>query len=412
MKAIYFDCFSGISGNMILGAFLQAGVPAEYLERELQRVKLPDSYQIRTEQVSKNGIQAVYVDVELSEHIFDNGHGNNLHEHHHAHRSMKDIRQILDTSTLKEPVKARGLAIFEVLAEAEGKVHGRPKDEVTFHEVGAVDSIVDIIGTAICLDYLGAEKVFVSKVNTGSGFVHCAHGRMMVPAPATAELLQGFPTCQTGAEKELTTPTGAAVIRALAEFRQGLPEGFSVKSISYGAGTWDLEIPNVLRMYFGEWAEHSKEKKYLLETNIDDMNPQIYGYLYDMFLSAGALDVWTTPIFMKKNRPANMLSILVDEVHRTRCEELLLRETTSIGFRVFPVESRMEAQRTMERVKTRFGDVNCKISSYHGKIVSVSAEYEDCRTIAQQHDMPLKQVQQETLSVWYRQHSLREGDPE
>ncbi len=420
MRAIYLDCFSGISGNMLLGAFLQAGVPREYLERELNRISIPEPYSLQVSQVFKNGIQAVYADVELFPHSHEQEvhHHEADHEetcsddmhHHHGHRSMHDIRRMLETSELSPAVKARALHIFEVLAAAEGKVHGRPKEEVTFHEVGAVDSIVDIVGAAICMEYMNIEKVFVSGVNTGSGFVHCAHGKMMVPAPATAELLKGFPTFRRGAEKELTTPTGAAVIHAMAEYREGLPDGFSVDKIAYGAGTWDLEIPNVLRMYLGAWTRTQNRQKYLLETNIDDMNPQIYGYLYDLLLSEGALDVWTTPIFMKKNRPANMLSVLTDEEHRARCEEILLTESTTIGLRIVPVESRTEAERKTETVKTGYGEISCKVSSYRGRVVTVSAEYEECRGIALERGIPLKQVQQEAVSAWYREHSHTEGE--
>ena len=263
MKAIYLDCFSGISGNMLLGAFLHAGVPLEYLEQELKHIDLPDEYHIHAEKVNKNGIQAIHMDVDLPNHT-DNPHthedgsphdhehphhhtdDSHVHSHDHSHRTFSDIRKMLTESRLSEAVVTLSLSIFDKLAEAEGKVHGLPKDEVAFHEVGAVDSIVDIVGTAICRDYMGIEKVGVSKVNTGSGYVRCAHGLMMVPAPATAELLKSFPIYKAGAEKELTTPTGAAVISTLAEYSDSLP--FPADKIAYGAGTMDLEIPNVLRI--------------------------------------------------------------------------------------------------------------------------------------------------------------------
>ena len=405
MKTIYLDCVSGISGNMLLGAFLHAGVPQEYLTEELKRIALPDAYHIRVEPVSKNGIRSIYMNVELPEPEEHSIHGDahHAHGHHHAHRSMRDIREMLTASRLSERVKKQALAIFEGLAEAEGKVHGRPKDEVTFHEVGAVDSIVDIVGTAICMEYMGIEKVFVSGINVGSGFVRCAHGLMMVPAPATAELLKGFPTYSKGAERELTTPTGAAVIHALAEYRENIPEGFCTEQIAYGSGTWDLEIPNVLRVYFGEWQDGEKQRKYLMETNIDDMNPQIYGYLYERLLAEGALDVWTTPIFMKKNRPAHTLSVLTDEEHREACAEIILAETSTIGIRIFPVERRIEAERKTERAATKYGGISCKISRYRGRVVSVSAEYEECRKIAEEQNVPLKQVQREAVAAWYNE---------
>ena len=243
MKAIYLDCFAGISGNMLLGAFLQGGVPVEHLREELNKLPLPDEYELQVENVSKNGISAVYVDVQIDGH------------HHHHHRAWADIRKMIEDSCLSERVKQQSTAIFENLAVAEGKIHDRPKNEVAFHEVGAVDSIVDIVGAAVCLEYLSIEKVIVSRINTGSGFVKCAHGLMPVPASATAELLCGFPTYHQGAEKELTTPTGAALIHTLASYEENMPGNFRVERIAYGAGFWDLAIPNVLRVYFGEMKE-------------------------------------------------------------------------------------------------------------------------------------------------------------
>lgn len=250
MKAMYLDCFAGISGNMMLGAFLQGGVPAEHLKEELAKLALPEAYEVRVENVSKNGISAPYVEVRIEGHPAEEEDGH----HHHHHRAWADIRRMIGDSALSEPVKKCSTAIFENLAAAEGKVHDRPRDEVAFHEVGAVDSIVDIVGAAICLDYLSVEKVLVSPINTGSGFVKCAHGLMPVPAPATAELLCGFPTYHQGEERELTTPTGAALVRTLATYAENMPREFRAERIAYGAGCWDLAIPNVLRVYFGEMA--------------------------------------------------------------------------------------------------------------------------------------------------------------
>lgn len=247
MKAIYLDCFAGISGNMILGAFLQGGVPTEYLKEELKKLPITDSYELRATNVSKNGISAVYVEV-----LTEECHDEENHSEHHHHRSWTDIRKMIEDSSLSERVKQDSKAIFENLAVAEGKIHNRTTDEVEFHEVGAIDSIADIIGVAICLEYLSVEKIMTSRINTGSGFVKCAHGLIPVPAPATAELLCGFPTYHRGAEKELTTPTGATFIRTLATYKENIPENFRVKRIAYGAGFWDLDIPNVLRVYLGE----------------------------------------------------------------------------------------------------------------------------------------------------------------
>ncbi len=424
MNAIYLDCFSGISGNMLLGAFLQAGVPLEYLEAELHKVIPPEEFRIQVTTVSKNGIQAEYVEVKISgqasfrpltPHCHDHGHEHEQdhdhadkhdhgqdhdHEapHSHAHRTLASIRRMIVDSALGDRVKKRSIAIFTCLAEAEGKIHGRPVDEVHFHEVGATDSIVDIVGTALALEYLEIDKVFVSRVNTGSGLVECAHGTMMVPAPATAELLRGVPFYHRGEEKELTTPTGAAVIHALGEFAENLPTDFQPEKIAYGAGYWELRAPNVLRVYFGEYQGRREQRRYVLETNIDDMNPQDYGYVYERLLEAGALDVWTTPVFMKKNRPAVALSVLVDEEHKEICGDIIFQETTSIGLRVVPVEQRREAMRRTARVGTPYGEVSCKISAYKGQIVSLSAEYEDCRRIAREQGVPLKKVRQAALA--------------
>ena len=423
MRAIYLDCFSGLSGNMLLGAFLAAGMPLETLEAELRRLPMTAEFRLKVSSVKKNGIAATYVDVELlgegheHEHAHehscahahvhscehDHGHANqgavpaHEHSHEHHHRTMRDVRAILERSSLSAEVKETSLKIFGVLAQAEGKVHGVRPEDVHFHEVGAVDSIVDIVGTAICLDYLEIEKIFVSRVNTGSGTVHTQHGLMMVPAPATAELLRLFPTYHEGAAKELTTPTGAAVLAALAEFSDHVPTDLLTECIAYGAGTWDLELPNVVRLYIGECKGGGKRDLSLIETNIDDMDAQLFGYVSERLFALGALDVWTTPIYMKKNRPAHMLSVLVAEDKKAQCLSLLFSETTSIGMRVLHVDERVEAVRHTALVDTPHGKVRCKVSAYGGKIVSLSPEYDDCREIAAREGIPLKRVRQEAL---------------
>ena len=400
MKAIYLDCFSGLSGNMLLGAFLAAGVPLLYLEGELQKLLGTETFRLHASAVKRSGIAATYVEVEDISAAHAHGeHGTHDHagQGTHPHRTMREIRNLLAASPLVEAVKEKALAVFSCLAEAEGEVHGLPPEEVHFHEVGAVDSIVDIVGTALALEYLAIKKVFVSRVNTGSGYVNCAHGRMMVPAPATAALLRGIPFYHNDEQRELTTPTGAAVVHALAAYANYLPAGFQPDQIAYGAGTWELVTPNVLRVYVGEYEERQTVKRYIIETNIDDMNPQNYEYVFDRLLAAGALDVWLTPIMMKKSRPAATLSVLVEEACRERCADILFRETTSIGLRVMPVAERCEAERRTETVTTPYGAVSCKISTYKGEIVSLSAEYEDCRRLAKENDVPLKEVRQAAL---------------
>lgn len=398
MKAIYLDCFSGISGNMLLGAFLQAGVPLAHLTSELRKLPWGREYEIVAEPVKKQGIAATYVRVLLSQDEQTPSLPAHHHHHHHEHRTMADICQLIEASSLSESVKARSLSIFGVLAAAEGKVHGKPQEDVAFHEVGAVDSIVDIVGTAVCLEYLGIEKIFASRVNTGSGFVHCAHGIMPVPAPAVSELLLGWPSYHAGAEKELTTPTGAAVLRSQADFAASLPDSFVAARIAYGAGTWDTEIPNVLRLYLGDYAENQEGAQHaadilLLETNIDDMESQIFGYLYERLFAAGALDVWTTPIVMKKTRPAYQLSVLCRRKDKADCATVILRESTSIGLRIFRAEERLEAERKFIQAATPYGEVTCKLSSWQGRILGCKPEYEDCCRLARKYDIPLKRVE-------------------
>lgn len=394
MKALYLDCFAGISGNMFLGAMLQLGVPEAYLKKELEKLPMADEFALEVRDVERKGIQSLYVEVKL--HPQEKHHHE---EHHHVHRRMMDIREIIEKSSLNMAVKQQALAIFMEIAKAEGKVHGKPAEEVTFHEVGAVDSIVDIVGTAICLDYLEIERIFVSRLTVGSGWVNCAHGLLPVPAPAVAELLIGWQTERGTEEKELVTPTGAGIVQALGTYSESLPKGFVTECIGYGAGSHELNIPNVLRVYRGEYNGAVDSKLAVIEVNIDDMNPQIYGYLYEKLLAAGALDVWTTSIFMKKNRPAQMLSVLVDEEKQNACVAIIFAETTSIGLRIMPVAQRLEASRHIAKVETKYGVVNCKVSAWEGKICSVSPEYEDCKALAVEKQVPLKVIQQEAMRV-------------
>ena len=402
-KAIYLDAFSGLSGNMLLGAFLAAGMDEHVLRRELAKLPVMQECELKVSQVRKNGIAATYVDVEVQEaQAFPELREHDEHHQDHHHRAMRDIRAMIEGSSLSDGAKAISLRIFKVLAEAEGHVHGVPADEVTFHEVGAADSIVDICGVAICLDVLGITEVYAGRVNVGSGFVRCAHGTMPVPAPAVAELLKDWPTYAAGAPVELTTPTGAAVVRAFANISLVRPASFRAVAIGYGAGTRDNEgLPNVLRLYLGEMEEQQKpddgsaEDKYILAANIDDMTPQIYGYLFDKLLAAGALDVWVTPIYMKKNRPAQQLTVLVRPAQRSACTEIIFRETTSIGLRVTPLAERIACDRRTASVETRYGTVRVKVASWQGKIATTSPEYEDCRRLAEAQDVPLKEVYDE-----------------
>jgi len=389
-NAIYLDCFAGISGNMLLGALLDAGAPAELLRTELAKLAVT-GYQVNVSRVDKGGINAFYLDVQIDEAV-------------HEHRNLADIVAIIEQSTLKPAVKETSKAIFTRLAQAEAKVHGMPLDEIHFHEVGAVDSIVDIVGIAWALDYLCIEHIYASRLRVGSGFVTCCHGLIPVPAPATAELLHGIPYYPGDIEKELVTPTGAAVLATLGTGFGSMPAGFISSKIGYGAGTWNIAIPNVLRLYLGEVTvtnkngqdENPNDEQLVIEANIDDQTPEIYGYIMDRLFAVGALDVWLTPIIMKKNRPATKLSVLAAPNCLNKVTEIILQETTSIGMRFYPVVRAM-ADREFIVIGLPWGDVKVKISSYQGKICNVAPEYEDCRKIAEKSGMPLKVVQQLAL---------------
>lgn len=384
MKALYLDCFAGISGNMLLGALLDAGVPEEALRQQLAGLHL-HGYTLKITKVVKNGIQATYVDVELT-------HG---HDHHHRH--LSDIFHIIDHSPLADKVKEDSKKIFMLLAQAEAKVHGTTVEKIHFHEVGAVDAIIDIVGTAFGFYYLGIEAIYTSKLQVGSGFVQCCHGLMPIPAPATAELLTHIPYYNGNMMKELVTPTGAAVIAALGTAYGAMPENFMSKSISYGAGTWDLEIPNVLRMHVGEMttAEVTSETM-VIEANIDDLSPQVFPYVMEKLLELGVFDVWLTPIIMKKNRSATMLSVLVNSSLLEQVVQILFEETSTIGLRYYTTERKI-ATRELLSVDVPWGQARAKISSYQGKICSITPEYEDCKKLAIETKIPLKEIQQTVL---------------
>lgn len=381
MKTIYLDCFSGISGNMLIGAFLDAGMPKEYFETQLQKLNLADEYSLIIKNVTKSGIKAVYFNVAL----------NNTASNE---RILADIQKIITESALSERVQQTALAVFNNLAEAEAAVHGTDINHVHFHEVGAVDAIIDIVGIAVCLEYFDIENIFAGNLYTGTGFINCSHGQMPIPAPAAAELLKGFSIKKGFIEKELITPTGAAVIKALAKSAVPQQELFYDK-IAYGAGTWDLPQPNVLRMYIKTSDESpAADELMLLEANIDDMNPQIFSYVSDKLFKTGALDVWVTPIMMKKNRPAQMLSVLINEDGYTASSDIIFHETTTLGIRINKI-NRVCLKRKMVLVSTSYGPVHCKIAYYNGKASNISAEYEDCRQLAEKINVPIKKIQDE-----------------
>jgi pyridinium-3,5-bisthiocarboxylic acid mononucleotide nickel chelatase len=383
MKLAYFDCFSGISGDMTLGALVDAGCPVEYLRSELQSLDVP-GWTLSAEKVWKNGMAATSVKVAT--------------EDRQKHRALSTILEIIGKSKIAPQVRDRAAAIFEKLGRAEAYVHDAPLEKVHFHEVGAVDAIVDIVGACIGFDALGVAKFASSPLNVGGGTTKMAHGVLPVPAPATARLLQGAPTYSNGVQKELVTPTGAAIIATLCE-SFGPQPAMTVSSIGYGAGTLDLEHqPNVVRIMIGEVAEKSTtaelgfdEEIAVIEANLDDMNPQIYGHFQERALSAGALDVYTTPVQMKKNRPGTLLTVLCKPQDTPRLMDLIFAETTTIGARTYNAQRRVLPRKSVS-VSTPYGEVRMKVAGVNGHIRHATPEYEDCRKLAAEKNVPLQTV--------------------
>ena len=381
MKIAYFDCFSGISGDMTLGALVDCGVEIASIERELRRLKLPD-WQISAEKVKRGALFATRVKVET-------------HEHHH-HRGLSEIRRMIEQAELAPRVKARATQIFERLGAAEAKVHQVEIEKVHFHEVGAVDAIVDIVGAAVGFEILGIDEFACSALDTGAGQVKTAHGILPVPAPATAELLRGAPAYSSGIAKELVTPTGAAIATTLAT-RFGEMPPLHLSSIGYGAGSADLaERPNVLRLLVGDAVGMEKGERWdapvsVIEANVDDMSPQIYGYFAERALAAGALEVFSTPVQMKKNRPGLLVTLLCEPASLNRLIDLVFSETTTIGIRMHEVRRRT-LERELITIDTPLGEVRMKVSRLNGRMLNAAPEYEDCRRIAEEKGIPLKQV--------------------
>lgn len=389
MKILYYDCFCGISGDMNLAALIDLGVPKEYLMQELSKVNLNSEYEMKIERSVKLGITGTRVDVKLNESSHsEEEHG---HDHQHHHRKLKDIEKIINSSHLSDKVKNISLGMFMRIAEAEAKIHGKSLYEVHFHEVGAIDSIVDLVGAAICIDYLKVDRIIASPVQVGGGFVKCSHGIMPVPAPATTEILKNIPISTGIVQFETTTPTGAAILAVnVEEFTSKID--FSIEKTGYGIGHRDLEIPNVLRVYLGEQERSEEvEEQYILETNIDDMNPELYEYVQEKLFEVGALDVFKTPIYMKKGRPGIKLSVLTDEKGEKDILDVIFEETTSIGVRKHKVEKIM-LNRDFSKVKTEYGDITVKKSYYKGKLVKYKPEYEECKAIAKEKNISIDKV--------------------
>jgi uncharacterized protein (TIGR00299 family) protein len=381
MTLAYFDCFSGISGDMTLGALVDAGVSIDALRAELAKLNIP-GYVLKTEQVKRSGIAATKVHVVID-------------QKDQKSRHLSDIISIIERSALSQTVKEKSSRIFTRLADAEAKVHGTTPDKIHFHEVGAVDSIVDNVGAVIGLELLGITNITASAINVGSGTVKTAHGILPIPAPATAELLTNIPFYQSSTPFELTTPTGAVIISTLGSSFGPMPL-MKVRKIAYGAGDKDFsDRPNVLRLMIGEPVANCEEDtSIVIETNIVDMNPQVYDYLIEKLMLQGAHDVYLTPIIMKKGRPAILLSVLTDKSLTDVMLDTLFRETTSIGVRIQEV-GRRKLSREIRVVDTTYGKIRIKISRQGDEVLTITPEFEDCRKIAEEKQVPLKHVMEE-----------------
>ena len=393
MKIAYFDCFSGISGDMTVGSLLDAGLKIGTLEKELKKLGLT-GYQLEVDKVVKKGISATQFKVRIKEEGVE--------------RRFKDILTIIEKSKLDEEIKKETKKIFFNIAQAESKIHRKDLDKIHFHEIGGLDSIIDITSAVIGIKTLGIEEIYSSALPVGKGFVKCAHGVIPVPAPATLELLKNIPTYSGGIESEMITPTGAGIIGTLAKSFRERPL-MKIERTGYGAGEKEFTIPNLLRISIGEKIlkdEHSKDgyvsdEAVLIETNIDDMNPEFYDYIMERLFSQGALDAFLTPIQMKKNRPAHMLSIVVYEQNLKEILEVLFSESTTLGVRIREIKRLRLGQQNFI-AETKYGKIRVKVGIFKGEIKNVAPEYEDCKKMAKQHQVPLKEIYEE--AKWSVQH--------
>jgi uncharacterized protein (TIGR00299 family) protein len=396
MNILYYNCFSGISGDMNLAAMIDLGVDPEVLKAELSKLGLDDEFKLRISKDSRKGIFGTRVDVDLTHHHHHEHHGHEEHghPHHHAHRNLHDIEQIINSSELSAQVKATALDIFKRVAEAEAKIHNSTAYEVHFHEVGATDSIVDIVGAAICFHELDIDQVWCSSIELGGGFVNCVHGMMPVPAPATSEILTGIPTTQGAVSKETTTPTGAAILAELVDKFSDSPR-MEVQRSAYGIGHRDNEIPNVLRVQLAQVQQQgsslSTVPARLLQCNIDDMTGEMLGVTLDLLMDKGAMDVHFTPIVMKKNRPATTLSLLCSAAEEDLFKRLIFEHTTTLGIKSTDIEKTV-LDISYERLETPLGTVTMKNAILDGRVLRSKPELEDCRALAAKHGVPLSDV--------------------
>ena len=375
-RTVFFDCPTGAAGNMLLAALIDAGADARRIERQLRKLPVKGwSLQLRT--IRKQGIAALHLEVRQGPQ---------------PERHLSDIFRIIDRAKLSDKVTGSAYLIFSALAKAEAQVHKGPIGRIHFHEVGAVDAIADIVGACLALEDLRIDEVRCSPLNVGHGTVRCAHGLLPVPAPATALLLKNAPVYQNELAGELVTPTGAAILTTLAKSFGPMPE-MTVTDVGHGAGTRELGVPNMVRAFIGETSSPATKELVLLETNIDDMNAQVYGHVMELLFKAGALDVWMTPVYMKKNRPGIVLSVLVPAANERQAVDLMFAETTSLGIRRRAVERYALARETVT-VETKYGQITGKATLLPAGGKRFMPEYEDCRNAAIKHGAPLRVVQE------------------
>jgi len=384
-KILFYDCFAGISGDMNLGALVDLGVPVQYLEAQLGKLNI-EGLRLEVQPDMRKGISGTKVTV-----LIEN-------PENEKHRHLRHIEELVHNSTLSDPVKEKALDIFMKVAEAEAKVHNIDIQKVHFHEVGALDSIADIVGAAICQEYLEVDEIHASPVQLGGGFVKCAHGMMPVPAPATAEIVTDLPVKTGLVDYEATTPTGAAILAATVDRYSSAME-LVVRKTGYGIGQRDGDIPNVLRVYLVEdsdpqIADLSVEEAIMLECNMDDMNPEWYSHLSDILFDAGAADVFVTPIIMKKSRPGHMLSVLCRQSCVEGMKEILFRESSSIGLREYVIKKNV-LRREMVKLKMKYGEIEVKRSYFGGRVVNEKPEFEQLRRLAMKHGVTLEEVRKE-----------------
>ncbi len=389
MKTLYFDCFAGASGDMILGAMVAAGVDPQILKEQIALLNV-DGYSIDFKIVDRSGLSATHAVVQT--------------EHEHVHRHLSDILKLINASRLSDSVKHRSARVFSRLAEAEAFVHNEPVKQIHFHEVGALDAIIDVVGAAICFDLLGVDHFVASPLNVGSGTVDMHHGRLPVPPPAVTELLRDVPFYSTFIKGELLTPTGAAIITTVCSEYGPIPQ-MRLAQIGCGAGTREYEkFPNVLRVFVGEieTRQPADERLLIVETNVDDMSPQLFGHVMERALELGALDCYFTPVQMKKNRPGVLLSILCKPEDREKFMQLLFAETTTLGARSYEVNRRALERETV-RVETQYGSIDVKVARLNGAVVNAMPEYEECRRAAIASNVALRVVEDAARAAFAQQ---------